>query len=195
MRRMRLINLVIILMLVPSLLLWSRDSHGADKKKYERTVASYQVPDLMLTNQNGQRVRLREILISEKPVFLQFIYATCTTICPILSAGYANLQNRMGQDLKNIRLVSITIDPDHDTPEVMKEYLKRYNAKPGWEFLTGSRDEIKAVMKAFYTDVPNKMSHYPLTLLRSPDDGYWIRLFGFMSTQELKEEYHKVWEK
>jgi protein SCO1/2 len=74
----------------------------------------------------------------------------------------------------------------------MKEYLKRYRAKPGWDFLTGSRKDIDSVMRALNAYIPNKMSHFPLTLIRSPEDGKWIRIFGLMSSSEFMTEFQKV---
>ena len=121
-----------------------------------------------------------------------FIYGTCTTICPVLSAGFLNLQGKLGAVNQSARLVSITIDPENDSPKVLKDYLKRYRAKPGWDFLTGSRADIDTVMKAFNAYIPDKMSHYPLNLVRSPKDGSWVRLFGILSSREFLEEYQIV---
>lgn len=164
----------------------------AEEKEYERTVEKYVVPDVVLINQNGAKVRLKDLLQSDKPVVLDFIFATCTTICPILSAGYVNLQHKIGSDSQAIRLVSISIDPEHDTPKIMKAYLKRFQAKPGWDFLTGSREDIDKVMAVFGAYVQNKMSHRPLMLIHSPQNGSWIRLFGFMSTADFMNEVQKV---
>ena len=108
---------------------------------------------------------------SNKPVIMDFIFGTCTTICPILSTSFVNLQNKLGAASQSVHLVSITIDPENDSPRVMKEYLTRYRAKPGWDFLTGSRSDIDKVMTAFNAYIPNKMSHMPLTLIHSPGDG------------------------
>ena len=162
----------------------------AEEKGYKRSVEKYTVPDVVLVNQDGAKVRLKDLLQTDTPVVLDFIFGTCTTICPILSAGYVNLQNKLGPD--SPRLVSISIDPEHDTPKVMKDYLKRFQAKPGWDFLTGSREDIDKVMTAFGAYSQNKMSHYPLTLIRSPRDGSWIRLFGLMGTVELMSEVRKA---
>jgi protein SCO1/2 len=164
----------------------------AEEKGYQRSVEKYVVPDVVLVNQTGAKVRLKDLLQTDRPVVLDFIFGTCTTICPILSAGYVNFQHKLGPDSLSVRLVSISIDPEHDTPKVMKEYLKRYRAKPGWDFLTGSREDIDKVMTAFGAYIQNKMSHYPLTLIRSPQDGSWVRLFGLMSTAEFMNEVQKV---
>ncbi|OGQ00498.1 MAG: photosynthetic protein synthase I [Deltaproteobacteria bacterium RBG_19FT_COMBO_60_16] len=166
---------------------------GAAPVKYKRTKESYNVPPVTLVNQDGKKVDLQELLLrSKKPVLLDFVYATCTTICPILSVGFSNFQKELGKEAGNVALVSISIDPDNDTPPVMKEYLKRYRARPGWDFLTGKREDIIAVMKAFDSYVVNKMNHYPVTILRGPGEASWVRIYGLLGTADLMEEYRKV---
>ncbi len=186
----RVLVCLVALFLLP--LTGTLDRALAEEQGYQRSVEQYTVPDVVLVNQNGAKVRLKDLLQTDTPVVLDFIFGTCTTICPILSAGYVNLQHKLGPDSRAIRLVSISIDPEHDTPKVMNAYLKRFRAKPGWDFLTGSREDIDKVMTAFGAYIQNKMSHYPLTLIRSPQDGSWIRLFGLMSTAEFMNEVQKV---
>jgi protein SCO1/2 len=164
----------------------------AEGKKYKRSVERYTIPDVVLINQDGKKVRLTSLVNSDQPVVVDFIYATCTTICPVLSVSYTNLQNRLKDSARKPKLISITIDPENDTPRIMKDYLKRYNAKPGWDFLTGSRGDIDLVMKAFNAYIPDKMSHYPLNLIRSPKDGTWVRLFGILSSREFVDEYSQM---
>ncbi len=183
--------LTILLLLCAFMSLTDRTAQ-AEELKYKRTIETYSMPDVTLVNQNGARVKLKNLITSDKPVVVDFIYGTCTTICPVLSAGYYNLQRKLGQNSSNVRLISISIDPENDTPKVMKEYLKRYRAKPGWDFLTGSRSDIDKVMHAFDAYIPNKMYHYPLNLIRNPKDGKWVRIFGLTSTSELLSEYKKV---
>jgi len=165
---------------------------SAAEPAYRRTVEKYTMPDVTLVNQDGKKVRFKSLIESDKPVIVDFIYATCTTICPVLSVSYTNLQNKMKDSTQKPRLISITIDPENDTPKIMKDYLKRYNAKPGWDFLTGSRGDIDKVMRAFNAYIPDKMSHYPLNLIRSPKDGSWVRLFGILSSREFMNEYMAV---
>jgi protein SCO1 len=160
----------------------------ASEKKNQKTGESYQVPDVVLTNQNGVKVRLRNLLQTGKPVMLDFIYSTCTTTCPVLSAGYASVQNRFGSDTGKVQLVSISIDPEKDTPPVMKEYLKRYHARPGWDFLTGDVDEIAKVLTAFRA---NEMNDNFFTLVRGPGAEKWSRLTGRLSAAQIQEEYLK----
>lgn len=157
-----------------------------------RSIAQYKVPDVVLIDQNDRKVHLRSLLNTRKPVMVQFVYATCTTICPVLSASFVSVQRKLGTKSSKVQMVSITIDPENDSPKVMKAYLKKYHGKPGWDFLTGSRADIDATMHAFDAYVPNKMLHYPLTLIRNPSTGSWIRLNGLMGSTDLMAELEKV---
>ena len=162
---------------------------ASEKKEHQKTVERFKLPDLTLLNQDRQPLKLRDLDRSPKPVMLEFIFATCQTICPILSAGFMNLQKELGDEVDSVRLVSISIDPQHDTPEVMKKYLERYRARPGWDFLTGERSDIDNVLLAFDCYVPNKMLHEPLTFLRKPGADHWIRIQGLLSGKQLMQEY------
>ncbi|NVN92317.1 MAG: SCO family protein [Desulfuromonadales bacterium] len=159
---------------------------------YRRMVEHYAPPDVVLVNQNGEKVHFVDLVQSGKPVIVDFIYSACAGVCPALSAGYANLQKKLGPESNNVHLVSISIDPENDTPKVMREFLKRYQAKPGWDFLTGSRDDIDKLMYAFNAYIPNKTYNFPLTLIHSPADGSWIRLFGLLSNDDFYNECKRV---
>ncbi len=179
-----------MLVILPLLLVMSTGhSVQAAKQSYKRTVVDYQIPDVTLINQNGETVPLVGYLTADQPILLEFIFATCTTICPILSVGFTNLQRKLGAEAAGVRLVSVSIDPEYDTPPIMKKYLERYNAKPGWDFLTGTEEDIFKVMKAFDAYVPDKMAHMPLTFMRSPKDGKWVRIYGLIGGKTMMKEY------
>jgi protein SCO1/2 len=160
--------------------------------RYQRTVERYTMPDVELVNQEGEKIRLKDLVEKDQPVVVDFIYGTCTTICPVLSASYVNLQKKLAKEGRSAHLISITIDPENDSPKILKDYLKRYRASPGWDFLTGSRADIDKVMTAFNAYIPDKMSHFPLNLIRNPKDGTWVRLFGIMSSKEFLTEFKQV---
>ena len=146
------------------------------------------VPDVTLVNQDGKRLHLRTLLDSGEPVVLNFIYTSCTTICPTLCAGYATLQARLGENPGKVHLISITVDPARDTPRIMKAYQGRFRAKPGWEFLTGSKGDIEKAMNGFNTFIPNWESMVPITMIRTQRGGSWTRIFGLMSSTEILQE-------
>jgi len=160
--------------------------------RYTRTEVTVAVPDVEVIDQNGRVVSFREIMAADKPVYVEFIFATCTTICPLLSAGYASMQRKLGEGRDRVRLVSITIDPENDGPEELTGYLKRYGARSGWDFYTGTREDINLIMRAFDAYVPDKMSHRPLIFIRSSVDGSWVRLFGFASSADLMAEFERA---
>ena len=186
----RVLSLIQLVTLI-ALLLAAFAAEAGDKK-YKSSIENYTVPDVVLVNQDGAKVRFKSYIETDKPVILDFIYGTCTTICPVLSAGYYSLQKRLGSDVQKVRLVSITIDPENDTPKVLKEYLQKYRAKPGWDFLTGSRADIDRVMRSFNAYIPDKMSHYQLTLIRSPKSGKWTRIKELISGSDLLAEYKEA---
>ena len=161
-------------------------------ERYARVVASYNLPDVTLVDMTGTEVALSAVLNHTGPVLLQFIFTTCPTVCPVLSEVFAAAQNTLGPELDSVRMVSISIDPEHDTPARLREYAQKFRAKPQWRFLTGKRADIVAVQKAFEAYWTNKMRHEPRTYLRAARDAPWVRLDGFMSATELVAEYYRL---
>ncbi len=159
-----------------------------NKKGYASSVETYQIPDLVLTDHDGQRVSINKILDSDKPVVVNFIYATCTTICPLLSMGFIDLQRELGDKSNEVLLVSITIDPEHDTPEVLTSYRNKYKGQPGWVLLTGSRLDIDNITTAFDAFFGDKMDHQPLNFIRLPEQNKWIRINGMVNGKDYLHE-------
>ena len=153
-----------------------------------RSEASYAIPDVTLVNQDGQRVAVRDLLNTDKPVLVNFIFTTCTAICPAMSATFTQVQQGLAGDSEKVLMVSVSIDPEQDTPAALTAYAKRFGAGPQWLFLTGSLDDSIAVQKAFYAYRGDKMNHAPLTLLRAAPDAPWVRYDGFASAADLVQE-------
>ncbi|HUJ19324.1 MAG TPA: SCO family protein [Nitrospirota bacterium] len=168
------------------------EATAESKPSYTRTVENYQIPDVTLINQDGARIKLRDYLVYDGPVLVDFVFTTCTTICPVLSSNFMNFQKTIIAESGKARLVSISVDPDFDTPKEMKAYLKRYQAKPGWDFLSGSRTDIDRVLRAFNVFTRDKMDHPPVILLKAPTDSRWVRIYGLIGTNKLLVEYEKV---
>jgi len=163
------------------------------KTQFVRTVASYPVPDLRLLDQESRDVDLADVLREDgRPIALNFVFTTCNTICPVMTATFAKLRNELGESASDLRLVSVTIDPEHDTPAVLHQYAERYAAGADWRFLTGTVEEIVAVEKAFDAFAGSKMNHRPLTFLRAPGSGDWVRIDGFASAAELAAEVRSL---
>jgi len=158
---------------------------------YVRTQANYTIPDVKLLNANRAGVSLRSQL-DDKPVILNFIFTSCGAICPVMSTTFSQVQAALGQERDTVRMVSISIDPEHDTPEALKIYAKKYGAGPQWQMLTGSLDNSIAVQRAFDVYRGDKMGHTPVTFLRAKAGQPWVRLDGFASADDILREYRKL---
>jgi protein SCO1/2 len=123
---------------------------------------------------------------------LQFIFTTCPTICPVMSATFSAAQEKFGPDLDRVRMISITIDPEQDTPARLGEYARKFKARRQWLFLTGKMESVIAVQKAFDAYRGTKMRHEPLTFLRAGPGQPWVRLDGLLSAAQLFDEYQKL---
>jgi protein SCO1/2 len=166
--------------------------HMMEQKGYRRSTHNYEIPQLELVDMNNNTVSLTEALNSDEPVMLNFIFTTCTTICPVLSATFSQVQRELGPEAKNVRMISVTIDPEQDTPAQLKKYAARFKAEAGWQFLTGDLADIIATQKAFDAYRGDKMSHEPLTFLRRTPADPWVRLEGFASASEVVAEYRML---
>jgi len=144
------------------------------------------LPDTLLTDQNGKAVRFKADMMADRLVVINFIYTTCTTVCPVQSALIADLQRRLGERSgKDVALISVSVDPLRDTPLRLKEFAARYKAGPGWSFLTGSRPAVDEVLKAFDVYTPNFADHPAAVLVGDPRSGEWVRFLGFPSSDQL----------
>lgn len=153
-----------------------------------RSTAEYKIPQLNLVRQDGKSVFLPKELNDGRPVVMNFIFTTCGSICPLLSQTLERVQSKLGADRDRVHLVSISIDPEEDTPPRLTEYAKRYNAGPEWQHYTGSLEAILATERAFSVFRGDKMSHTPVTLLRLAPDKPWIRFDGFVTPDEIVRE-------
>jgi protein SCO1/2 len=153
------------------------------------TMADYTVPDLWLVRDDGQRVSLPKELDDGRPVVLNFIYTTCPGVCPIMSAVFTQFQDKLGAERTKVHMVSISIDPEQDTPGRLRDYARRFSAGPQWQHYTGTVAASVAVQKAFAAYRGDKMNHDPLTLMRPAPGQPWVRIDGFASALDLLTEY------
>lgn len=165
----------------------------AEADGYVRTQAAYTVPDVKLVNADGSGVPLRsELAEQDKPVILNFIFTTCGAVCPVMSATFSQLQAALGPERDAVRMLSISIDPEEDTPAALKAYAGKYGAGPQWQMLTGSLTDSIAVQRAFDVYRGDKMNHQPATFLRAAPGQPWVRLDGFASADDILREVRQL---
>ena len=137
-------------------------------------------PNTVLTTQDGKKVRFYDDLLKGKSVAVNIIYTSCVDECPLETARMAEVQRLLGDRMgKDIFFYSISIDPEHDTPKVLKEYAKKFGVGPGWLFLTGNKEEIKVLVKKLglsrSSDASNKDGHASSLMVGIEPSGQWMR--------------------
>jgi protein SCO1/2 len=163
---------------------------GARMQKLSITRANYAVPDLSFQSQENQAIRFSSLFEGE-PVIVNFIFTSCKAICPIQTSTFAQLQGILARQHIKARLVSISIDPETDTPRQLAVYAQKFHAAPNWLFLTGSKTDSIRIQKAFDAFRGPKMNHIPLTLIKQDQDTAWLRIEGFASAQEVAAQLAK----
>ena len=139
-------------------------------------------PAFHLTTQEGARLALKDL--HGKVVVVTFIYASCADTCPLLTAKLAGLQTRLGTDFgAKVFFVAITVDPERDTPQVLKRYAQAHGAHlAGWAFLTGTPAEIQQVAQQYgiYTKKTPRgaVDHTFLTSLIDPSGTLRVQYLG-----------------
>mgnify|MGYP003333088647 CR=1 FL=1 len=150
-------------------------------------------PNVELTSSKGEKVRFFDDLVEGKVVMINFIYTRCPDACPLetakLSELYQILGDRVGED---VFMYSITIDPDHDTPEVLNSYMKTYQIEKGWEFFTGSEEDILLLRRklGLYISEVNKdpLDHNLSMIVGNQATGRWMKKSPFENPYILATE-------
>lgn len=166
--------------------------HHAMAQKVSVRTADYNVPQITLVREDNKSVSLQNEMNDGRPVILNFIYTTCTAVCPITSRTFEQFQDKLGDERNKVHMISITIDPEEDTPARLAAYAHKFDAGPQWRFYTGSSDASLAAQRAFDVYQGDKMNHSPVTLLRAAPGKSWLRIDGFASADMLIQEYRKL---
>ncbi len=157
-------------------------------------------PDFVLINQDG--ARFDSAKLRGKIAAIDFIYTTCTDVCPLFTANFAQLQRTLNKEhAGDVFLISITTDPEVDSPKVLKSYAQRYGAEfNNWAFLTGTEEQLKAVRKGLDVRVIKKgrglVQHTSLTTILDRQGIRRFNLFGEKwQTKDLLSDISTLLEK
>ncbi len=157
-----------------------------------RGKASDRFSNIWLTTQHGERVRFYDDLVRDKVVMINFMYTTCPQICPGMAARLAGFNDLLGERAgRDLTLLSISIDPETDTPEKLKAYWEAFGSKPGWIFLTGDYDEIDQLRHELGVYDPDpivdadKTQHAGIVTFGNDRTDRWAALPAFTNLREL----------
>jgi protein SCO1/2 len=162
----------------------AEQSSANSEDELSATARSY-FTDVRLVTQNGDSVRLYSDLLKAKVVVINAFFGTCTGSCPRMAGILAGLQDRLADHLgKDVWLLSLSVDPETDTPEKLKEYAERFHAKPGWLFLTGPQQNVDFALSRLGQKVARKEDHLTIFIVGNNKTGLWKKVFAPSTTAD-----------
>jgi len=151
-----------------------------------QTAAQKYFTDVVLVNQNGEKMRLYSDLLKDKVVVIDFFFATCQGSCLPLNRNLQKVQEALGDHVgKDVHLISISVDPTMDTPARLKEYAKKLDARDGWYFLTGDKANVDFALRKLGGYVDDKQDHINIFIIGNERTGLWKKAFGLAQSGEL----------
>jgi cytochrome oxidase Cu insertion factor (SCO1/SenC/PrrC family) len=151
-------------------------------------IARLHIPETSVLDQNGDRLSFYNDLVKGRTVAINFIFTTCTTICPPLTATFRRVQQQLGERVgRDVRLISVSVDPATDTPERLREFASKFKAGAGWTFVTGDKPEIDKLLAALGASVSDKNDHSPTILIVNDATGRATRTYGLAPPARLAQ--------
>ncbi len=157
------------------------------------------LPNILLYTQENEPVRFYDDLVKNKIVLIYFMFTTCQGICPATTANVVRMQDLLGDRFgRDIFFIAVTLTPDIDTPDVLKEYAEQYGAKPGWSFVTGDKDEIEMLRRKLGVYDPDPVidadlySHAGLLTFGNERTGRWAALPSLMPPKQIVDAMLRI---
>jgi protein SCO1/2 len=188
-----LVSVIALLMAATPVAYADEDPHAHHremmKKKTEPALEAAEVDlrNRKVLDQDGREMEFVTDAIGDHIVVMDFVYTTCTTICPVLSALFTQVQTKLGSDVvgSEVRLISMSVDPIRDTPQRLKAYSAKHRAGEGWLWLTGAKPDVDDVLTGLGAYTANFEDHPTMVLIGDTRTGEWKRLFGFPNPDRI----------
>jgi protein SCO1 len=136
-------------------------------------------PNVLLINQDKKKVRFYDDLIKGKIVVIQFMFSNCERLCPMVTPNLVQVQKELRKRSPDeVSIISITVDPDRDTPEVLNAYAKKFHVKAGWQFLTGSKSDTERIRRelGLYYPEDQQFEHMNMITIGKEPTGQWLSM-------------------
>ena len=159
----------------------------------EQTPAHKYFTDVVLINQNGEKMRFYSDLLQGKVVIIDSFFATCQGSCLPMNRNLEKVQEALGDHIgKDVYIISISVDPEVDTPANLKEYAKKLHARRGWYFLTGDKQNVDFALNKLGQYVNDKQDHLNIFIIGNERTGFWKKAFGLARSDELVKVVESV---
>jgi protein SCO1/2 len=154
--------------------------------KPEQSPAHHYFTDVVLINQNGDKMRFYSDLLQGKVVIINSFFGTCQGVCLPMNRNLEKVQEALGERVgKDVHIISISVDPVVDTPASLKEYAKKLHARPGWYFLTGDKKNVDFALNKIGHFVSDKQDHLNILIIGNERTGLWKKALAIAPTSEL----------
>ena len=142
--------------------------------------------DVELINQDGEKMRFYSDVLKGKVVILNTFFTTCISVCPPMNRNLEKIQEALGDRLgKDAFIVSMSVDPVVDTPPRLKDYSRRFHARPGWIFLTGTKENVDWALYKLGQYVETRDDHTTIIIIGNEPKGLWKKAMGLAKADEL----------
>lgn len=167
---------------------------GASEKAAAATAAPGLSPahkyftDVPLIDQDGKELKLYSDLMKGKVVIVNSMFTSCNSVCPPMTMNLQRIQDWLGDRLgKDVVILSFSVDPATDSPQTLKAFANKYNAKPGWHFLTGKKENLEFAIRKLGLYVESRDDHYTLMLIGNDRTNLWKKALGMARPEALIE--------
>jgi cytochrome oxidase Cu insertion factor (SCO1/SenC/PrrC family) len=146
----------------------------------------FEIPDEEVLDQDGRKVRFYSDLIKGKVVVVTIFFTSCTLVCPMQGNALAKLQSQLAERLgKEVFFISISKDPQADTPKHLRRWSREFGVGHGWTLVTGAQGVMKELLWKFTGETPGPKLHSPILLIGNDRTGVWMEAEGLDATEEL----------
>jgi protein SCO1/2 len=145
-------------------------------------------PNVTLRTQENKSVRFYDDVVKGKIVLINLMFTSCSKYCPITTPRLVRVQKELQKQLGDrLRMVSITIDAERDTPKALADYARRYGVSKDWLFLTGKREDVDLIRRklGIYDTEEKKLEHMSLLTVGNEPEGQWLAMPVLTQTDEI----------
>jgi protein SCO1 len=189
--RVALLVALVILIGAPTCAAQTKDG---EREKNDSAARNY-FTDVELINQEGKTMRFYSDLLKDKVVIINTFFTACTNGCPLMNRNMQQIQSWLGDRLgKDVHIISISVDSAADTPPRLKDYARKYNANPGWFFLTGKKENADFALRKIGQFVESRDDHSTIIIIGNLHTGLWKKATGLAKAEELIKVVESVLE-
>ena len=162
---------------------------GAPAAGQEPSTAARWFTDRTLVSQHDRPLRFYSDVLEDQVVLINFMFTHCEGVCPLSTQKLRQVQQRLqGRQADRIRLISISVDPQRDTPQQLREFAEHFEAGPDWLFLSGEAADVQFVLGRLGQVVAEPDAHQTLCLLGNVKTGHWVKMQGFSPVEEIADK-------